>query len=323
MARLLDRSKKSGQAGGSPSVSALSFDSAGVSEGNGLTAAQVAAILTEHASTNEIGQPGVNVAEATAGNATVNETVPSGKYWRLIGLYHTLVTDGTVANRAVVIKTRNAADTDLFTITHANVTASTTAKRTTLFGQDDYVVGDEAVAAQGTLTVDTVAAEDEVIVINGTTFTWKNALTGAENELLVNTNVAGSKATLEAAFVDRDNGGVLHSVSDATYTALGVTAVAFATNDMVFTASVKGTAGNSIATTTTMAGGANAWDAATLGTTTAGVDAADKVTSDDYPVSGILLDPGFDVLISVTNGVAGDALDTYLFYIEYDADPTP
>jgi hypothetical protein len=92
---------------------------------------------------------------------------------------------------------------------------------------------------------------------------------------------------------------------------------------MVFTASVKGTAGNSIATTTTMSGGTNAWDAATLGTTTAGVDAADKVTSDDYPVSGILLDPGFDVLISVTNGVAGDALDTYLFYIEYDADPTP
>jgi hypothetical protein len=91
----------------------------------------------------------------------------------------------------------------------------------------------------------------------------------------------------------------------------------------VFTANVKGTAGNSLATTETYTAGTNVFDAATLGTTTAGVDAADKLSTNDYPDSGVLLGPGEDVNITVTNGVAGDALDTTLFYIEYDADPTP
>jgi hypothetical protein len=326
MARLLDRSKKSGRLGGSPSVTAASFDSAGVNEGEGLTAAQVAAILREYPSVNEVGHPGVNVAEATAGNATVTETVPSGKYWRLIGVYHTLVTDANVANRAVVFKTRNAADTNILTITHANVAASTTAKRTTLFGQDDYVVGDEAVAAQGTLTIAEPVTANDTFTINGVLFTLVAALTqGTENQILIGASEAATKLALDAAFADRDNGGVLHSVSDATYEALGVTAVGFAGDDMVFTANVKGTAGDALEFVEgTLTHASNVLDGSgTLGGTTAGVDAADKVTSDDFPVSGILLDPGFDVNISVTNGVAGDALDTYLFYIEYDADPTP
>lgn len=320
--RLFDRSRKSGKVGGAPSVTAHDVGADGVVESSTLTAAQVAALLREHPTMTEVGYPALDEVEGTAGNATHTITVPAGKYWRLVGMFHLLVTDGTAANRSVVATIRDSADETLEAITHAVVTASTTAKRVTLFGQDDYVRGDRAVAAQGTLTVDTVAAEDEVIVINGVTFTWKDALTGAANELLVNTNVAGTKATLEAAFVDRDTAG-LHSVSDAVFASLECTAVAFATNDMVFTANVKGTAGNSIATTTTMAGGSNAWDAATLGTTTAGVDAADKVSASlDYPDQGVLLGPGEDILISVTNGVAGDALDTYLFYVEYDADPS-
>lgn len=314
MTRIFDPKRKSGvatavQSGSDPA----SFSAAGVAS---VTSADE--FVAQFGGLTVLGEPGVDEVEGTAGNASVTITVPTGKYWRLLGLYHTLVTDATVANRAVVVTTRTAADATIEAITHANVAASTTAKRTTLFGTDDNVRGDRAVAAQGTLTVDTVAANDEVIVLNGTTFTWKTTLTGAENELLVNTNVAGSKATLEAAFVDRDNGGTLHTVTDATFAAIGMTAVAFAANDMVFTANVKGTAGNSLATTTTMAGGANAWDAATLGTTTAGLDAADKVSTLDHPTAGPWLTPGEDINISVTNGVAGDALDTYLFYVEYD-----
>jgi hypothetical protein len=72
-----------------------------------------------------------------------------------------------------------------------------------------------------------------------------------------------------------------------------------------------------------MAGGSNAWDAATLGTTTAGVDAADKLGTKDFPDAGNLLSPGEDVNVAVTNGVAGDALDVTLFYVEYDTDPAP
>jgi hypothetical protein len=323
MPRLHDRSKKSSQIGGSPSVAAAAFDSSGIREDKDLSAAQVAAILREHPSTVEIGQPGLQYVEGTAGNGTVVETVPAGKYWRLLGMYHVLVTDANVANRAVVVTMRDSADATIEALTHANVAASNTAKRTTLFGSDDYLVGNEGVAAQGTLTIaaDVTAADD--MVINGTTFTFVAALTGAANEILLGANAAATQLACNAAFVDRDNGGVLHSVSDAVYDALGVTAIDFAANDMVFSAAVKGTAGNSIATTETFTSGSNVFDAATLGTTTAGVDQADKVSALDYPDSGPILGPGEDVLISVTNGVAGDSLDHALFYIEYDADPTP
>lgn len=317
MGRIHSRVKRDSQHGGGP-VTAVTFSS-GVA-----VYSDIADLMAEDPSVSEIGLPGVQHTEATAGNAAVTLTVPAGKYWRLLGMYHVLVTDGNAANREVVVKARNAADGVLDTITHAVVTLSTTAKRTTLFGIDDYVVGNEAVAAQGTLTVDTIAAEDEVIVLNGVTFTWKDALVpGTANQLLVGANVAASKAALEAAFVDRDNGGVLHSVSDAVYASVEMTAIAFATNDMVFTANVKGTLGDALATTTTMAGGTNAWGASTLGDTTTGVDAADKLGTLDYPTSGVLLGPGFDVNISVTAGVAGDAYDTTLVYLEYDANPTP
>jgi len=320
MARIYSRKHKGKKVGGRPLLGQdVTFASDGVA--NVTLAADANDIMHQLGSTFEVPKLGVQHKEAVAGNASTTLTVPTGKTWLLIGAKHVLVTDANVANRAVVYKTQTTADAAIESITHANVAASTTAKRTTLWVPDDYAVGNEAVAAQGTLTVDTVAAEDEELVIGSVTFTWKDALTGAANELLVNTNVAGSQATLEAAFVDRDNGGTLHTVTDAVYASLGVTAVDFSTNDMVFTAAVKGTAGNSIASTTTMAGGNNAWDAATLGTTTAGVDAADKLSTKEFPDSGVLLDAGEDLVVSVTNGVAGDAIDFSVFYLEYDVAP--
>lgn len=321
MSRLLDRSKKSGKYGGSPSVTAVDVDSSGVVEG--VSGANAAAILREHPTTVEIGHPGVDEVEGTAGNASATITVPTGKYWRLVALYHTLVTDANVANRAVVVTTRTSADATIEALTHANVAASTTAKRTTVFGSDDYSVGDRAVAAQGTLSMATKPTAADTFTINGQVFTFVAALTGAANEILIGAAAANSQAALNAAFVDRDNGGVLHSVSDAVYTATGVTAIDFAADDMVFTAAVKGAAGNSLATTETFTAGGNVFDAATLGTTTAGLDVADIVSALDFPDSGVLLTPGEDINIAVTNGVAGDSLDTYLVYIEFDANPTP
>ncbi len=92
---------------------------------------------------------------------------------------------------------------------------------------------------------------------------------------------------------------------------------------MVFTAVNQGTAGNSIDTTETFTPGSNVFDAATLGTTTAGVDEANVVSALDFPEdSGPLLTAGEDVEIIVTNGVAADDYKGYLFVIEYDVDPT-
>lgn len=325
--RLIDRTKKSGKLGGSPGQAAADFGSDGVTEGS-LTAAQLAAIILRHPTTSEVGYPGVETAIAVAGNAATNiYTVPAGKYWRLIGAYVTITADANAANRLVVIKTRTAADATIDTITHAAVTANNTGKFTTLFGQDDYVRSGQAVAAVGTLTIDTVAGNNETLTINGVVFTWKTTLTGAVNELKVNTNEAGSKLTLKAAFGTRTVAG-LHSVSDAVFASLACTGAAagFGAGDtMAFTANVKGLAiGTTIGTTSTMGGGANAWGATTLGDTTEGVEAASKVsTTLDYPDAGNLLGPGEDVIFTVTNGVAGDAFDSNLFYLEFDADPTP
>jgi hypothetical protein len=319
MGRLIDRSRASSQISGAFSDTA--FDSGGIAAG--VSGADIALILAAHPSVVELGHPGIQEAEGTAGNASVTETVPAGKYWRLLALYHTLVTDATVANRAVVVTTQDATDTEIEAITHANVAASTTAKRTTLFGTDDYVVGSRGVAAQGTLTVAADVTEDDTIVINGVTFTFKDALTGAANEILNGADHDATQASLEAAFKDRDNMGVLHSVDDATFDAIAVSMGAFSSDDAVFTADVKGVAGNSIATTETFTSGSNVFDAATLGTTTAGLDQADKISTVDFPASGAILAPGEDLVVSVTNGVAGDSLDTYLVYLEFDANPNP
>jgi hypothetical protein len=318
MARLVDRSKKSGHFGGSRSGDSVSFDSAGIVEG--VSAAKAVTALFENPSVFELGHPGVDADESVAGNATATKAVPTGKYWRLIGAHHTLVTDATAANRAVVY----TVNTDEEVITHAVVTASTTARRQTLFGTDDYVVGNEAVAAQGTLTIAEPVTADDDFTINGVTFTLVTALAGV-NEILIGANEAATKVNLNAAFAGRVGGGTLHSVSDAVYTSLEMTAAAFATDDMVFTATVAGTAGDALEfVEVTLTHASNVLDGSgTLGGTTAGVDAADKIGTLDYPTSGILLGPTEDVVVSVTAGVAGDALHVYLFYIEYDADPTP
>ena len=319
MARLYSRKHKGSNVGGRPMLGqTVEFAADGVA--NVTTAADANDVLHRLGSIFEVPALGVYHKEAVAGNATTTITVPTGKTWLLIGVKHVLVTDANVANRAVVLKTQDTTDTQIEAITHANVAASTTAKRTTLYTVDDFVVGNEGVAAQGTLTMATKPTADDTIVLNGQTFTWKAALTGA-NQLLIGANIAASKAALEAAMVDRDNGGVLHSVTDAVYAATEMTAVAFSGDDMVFTAAVKGTAGNSLATTETFTDGSDSFDAATLGTTTAGVDQADKLSTKEFPDSGVLLDAGEDLVVSVTNGVAGDAIDFTVFYLEYDVAP--
>jgi len=318
MTRIFDSKRKSGGA----SAIGAGDDQAGYASDGTATVSSADEFVAQFGQVGVLGEPGVDEVEGTAGNASVTITVPTGKYWRLIGLNHLLVTDATVANRDVVILTRTAADATIETITHASVAASTTAKRTTLFGTDDNVRGDRAVAAQGTLTIAEPVTADDTIVLGATTLTFVAALStdGTTGEILIGASEAATKLALNAALVDRDNGGVLHSVTDAEYAAMEMTAIDFATDDMVFTANVKGTAGNSLATTETLTHGSNVFDAATLGTTTAGLDAADKVGTLDHPTAGPYLGPGEDINISVTLGEVGDALDTYLWYVEYDED---
>lgn len=286
-----------------------------------------ATLLANYPDIYELGRPGVQYATDIVGTSGMPYviTVPSGKYWRLIGAVVEADTSaGATSNQTLTLQTRDSGDTEIESITlDADLDASETNRYTVLFGTDDHVSGNTGVAAQGTLTMDTKPTADDTIVLNGTTFTWVAALTGAANELLIGADLDASKAALEAAFKDRDNGGTLHSVTDSVYEALEMTMAAFATDDAVFTANVKGTAGNSLATTETFTAGSNVFDAATLGTTTAGVDQADSLSTLNYPTAGVYLQPGEDVVLATDSEDASDDFDIYLFYVEFDADPNP
>ena len=315
--RIFDRTRKSGSLVGEIKGDPAEFNSDGVAS---VTSANE--FIAAFSGVQLLGNVGLYDDVATAGNASLVVTVPAGKYWRLLSAVMRITADATAANRIGVSLSRDSADTTIKTITQpVAVTANQDLVRTFGYGADTNSVGVLATAAQGTLTIAEPVTDTDPFVINGVTFTCVAALTGAANEIFIGASEAATKLAFNAAFVDRDNGGVLHSVTDAVYTSLGVTAIDFATDDMVFTAVAKGQEGNAIATTETFTHASNVFDAATLGTTTAGVSSADEGADVDFPTLGALLLPAEDVVYSVTNGVAGDNFEVYLSYIEYDDDP--
>lgn len=152
-------------------------------------------------------------------------------------------------------------------------------------------------ASEGTLTVDTQPTVGEEIVVGSTTYTF--VADGDEDtagEISVGTDLATAQANIVAAINGTD--GINSTNASASI-------ASFATNDAVLTALIGGSAGDTITTTTTMAGGTNAFDDATLGTTTAGADcsAANAITAlvDAVTNSGT-------VAVSASDG-EGDTID--------------
>lgn len=270
-----------------------------------------AALLAQFPELQEVGRI-VLTDDTAAGNATEEWTVPTGKYWRLLALVHVLVTDATVANRAVVVKTRNSADTAYETITHANVAASTTAQRTTLFGSEDEAMvsssSSRGVAAAGTITIAEPVTDGDDFTIGDITYTLADVDDNSGNIILIGADEAETKVNIAAA---------LQNHPDVT------AEEEFTGDDLVVTAREKSVASDSIVFVEgTLTHGSNVLDGSgTLGGTTAGADPADKVSTINYPTAGALLGPGENVLVSVTNGQAGDVLTTFLVALEYDNSP--
>ena len=126
------------------------------------------------------------------------------------------------------------------------------------------------VASQGTLTMDTQPTVGDTMTIGATTYTFTTDGTADEaGEIDVGADLADAKTLVVAAI----NGtGAAFNTANAS-----VTAAAFSGDDCVLTAITKGAAGDLIATTETFDTGTNVFDAATLGTTTAGVDSTTGV----------------------------------------------
>ena len=126
-----------------------------------------------------------------------------------------------------------------------------------------------AVASQGTLTVDTQPTVGDTMTIGSSVYTFTtDGTASAEGEIDVGADLADAKTLIPAAINGTDGNNTANA---------SVTAGAFSGDDCVLTAITKGTAGDLIVTTETFDEGTNVFDAGTLGTTTAGVDSTTAV----------------------------------------------
>lgn len=136
--------------------------------------------------------------------------------------------------------------------------------------EDGTLIG--GVASQGTLTVDVLPTDGDDMTIGATTYVFKDSLTGGgvlDEIKIAAADLPGTQANILGA-INGNSGlpGTDYSAGQPAHP--DVTIAAFAADDAVITAKVPGVAGDLIATTETFAAGTNVFDAATLGTTTAG-----------------------------------------------------
>lgn len=141
--------------------------------------------------------------------------------------------------------------------------------RLSLIQEGSFGVTPPSVRAQGTLTMDTNPTDADTMTIGLRLFVFVAALTGALDEILIGAAVADTKVnTVNALKADLTTLGVTHGCKTSADDAYP--ADAFVGDDLIINAKLGGTAGNSVATTETFTAGTNIFDAATLGTTTAG-----------------------------------------------------
>lgn len=167
-----------------------------------------------------------------------------------------------------------------------------------------------ATASEGTLTVDTQVTATDTMTIGTRSWVFvPNGAAGSDGEISVGADLASNQANIVAAINGTD--GFNTASTD-------VTAAAFAANVMTLTAIIPGTAGDAIATTESFSAGSNVFDAATLGTATAGVDCiaatavtatALAVTNDASALVGAVDGAGDTVV--VTADATGTAANSY------------
>jgi len=131
-------------------------------------------------------------------------------------------------------------------------------------GNIDVDISAVSTASQGTLTVDTQCTIGDTFTLDSKVFTLTaDGSESADGDVSIGTDLATGQANIVAAINGTDSINTAHPT---------VTAIDFATDDCVITAITGGVAGDLIDSTETFNAITNVFDAATLGTTTAGVD---------------------------------------------------
>lgn len=138
--------------------------------------------------------------------------------------------------------------------------------------------------AEGTLTMDVQPTDGDTFTVDGRTYTFQTTLTDVNGNIAIGGSLAQAKLNLVAAFDLSGTPGTDFALSMVAHETVDI--AAFIADDAILTAKVGGTIGNSIVTTETFTAGTNIFDAATLGTTTAGVDTAVFERGNDFSGDG-------------------------------------
>lgn len=125
------------------------------------------------------------------------------------------------------------------------------------------------VYAQGLLTIDVLPTDGDTITFGTTVYRFKNTMIQANDIKIETADLPGTQANLVAVINGTGVAGTDYYAGSVTPHLL-VRMATFATNASIITAKKAGLDGNAIATTETFAAGTNIFNAATLGTTTAG-----------------------------------------------------
>lgn len=164
------------------------------------------------------------------------------------------------------------------------------------------------VAAAGTLTLATQPTAGDTMSIGNRVYTFVAAGTGdIDGEIALGANLAATKPLVVAAINGTDAWNTANPL---------VSAAAFSGNTCVITSRIEGTVGNAYTTTETFTAVGNVFDAATLGTTTAGTDCAAPaavtalvaaITGDTQAVVSAVDGSGDTVVVtSILVGVVGN-----------------
>lgn len=207
-----------------------------------------------------------NATIAPASGTTTAETLTSNK---------DLVLKSSVATQATGTLTVSGTVGDAETVTVGSRVYEFDSHSTSTItaGRVRVNISGNTTAAQGTLTLAVQPTAGDTMTIGTRTYSYVASGTADEpGEISRGADLAAAKTATIAAI----NGTDAVNTANAT-----VSAGTFSGDDLVLTARAGGTAGNSIVTTETFASGSNIFDAATLGTTTAGTNcsAANAVTA--------------------------------------------
>jgi hypothetical protein len=124
------------------------------------------------------------------------------------------------------------------------------------------VVNPEAESAIGTLTLAANPADTETVTLGAKTYTFQTVLTNVDGNVLIGATTVDSLQNLIAAITLGAGAGVVYAA--ATTANAQATAAKAPGLNMLATALVAGTAGNTIASTETLAAVGSQWSAATL-----------------------------------------------------------